>query len=470
MDKITVRTLYRSVKVGHVVIMISTSIVLLCSLLPIFTSNLFTVQMTNTSTPITLQPVQWLTFNRSELQQSQIADLVLNANLSYPAWTFEDLVIPEHRLRDLEMANDIQPDSTITGNLRAVRAALNCEYSSSVNNVSINIDGKTTTCQPSGLIVCPMDANQPFGLDPIDVRWLCNMVNLTGGWPPLMYAWGKCQEGLDVPGSWGPGSRATVLVCNETFEEVQIQVTLFGPKLEMRESHPPVPIEASRNPITLDFTEPVYLADVPGYNIPYPYGNLVGQQGQAGLFGTLTSSRYAIPNEWLSDDSRKEDVVAAIKKVHGIVRAQMLHESKGMWQYFENSSATASFVTPPGPPSRGEAWQVSSRVMQDATATYVLVCLLGVIFILNALVVWLSEVHGYRRAVPNSPGTIVTVASLFANSTIFDHLPSNAQWTTHQKLEKHFETTRFQMGWFSDANMNGRPIFAIGLVDGETLA
>ncbi|KAI1445837.1 hypothetical protein F5Y02DRAFT_426436 [Annulohypoxylon stygium] len=466
-DQSIARAFFRSLKRGHLVILFSTLIVFLSSLLSIFAANLFTVQVNNISKPISLQQVQWFTSMKFELQQSKLADLVLNANLSYPPWTFEDLVIPQYQLANPMTPNELQLDSIITGQLRAARANLDCDYSTSIGNVSIDIYGDKTTCKPSGLIVCPMDANEPFGLDPIQVRWLCDdKASIVEGWPALMYSWGKCQN--DQQALWGNDSYATVMICNETFEEVEVQITLFGPNLEIRESHPPIPINSSRNPITLNFNESIFEPGVPGYDIPDPYNNLIGSQGQNRLFDTLTSSRYAIPDGWLGDTSRREDVIAAIKKLHGIVRAQMLRGSTGAWLYFNDTSANQSLLTrdkSPIPPVDGEMWQTVPRVVQNEAATYILVGFLAAIFILDVLLVWLSEVHGYRRAVPKPPGTIVAVASLFVNSTFLGHLPSNAQWTTHQKLEKHFEGKRFQMGWFSGDTDNEGSVFTIGVVN-----
>ncbi|KAI1396033.1 hypothetical protein F4819DRAFT_504863 [Hypoxylon fuscum] len=472
-DQSAVRALFKSLKRRHLVVVLSTSIVLLCSLLPIFTASLFAVQMGSKSKPIMLQQVEWFTSGKFELQETNMADLVFNANLSYPQWTFEDIVIPQYQVAaELATPNNLQPNSVITTQLRAVTAVLDCDYSTSTGlNVSIGMYGKEIICNPSGLIVCPLDASQSFGLDPLVTRWLCNMDNSTEGWPPLMYAWGKCQDNQGFS-SWGSDSYATILVCNETFEEVEIQTTLFGPDLEMRESHPPALIGSSRKPITLDLSESVFQPNLPGYNIPNPYGSLIDDQGNKGsFFGTLTSSRYAIPDEWLGEISKKEDVIAALKKVHGIVRAQMLRGSTGAWRYLNDTATNASSATQeksPLPSIDGEIWQTLPRVIQSETATYVLISLLAVIFILNAFLVWLSETHGYRRAVPKPPGTIVAVASLFANSTLFGNLPPNAQWATHQKLEQHFQGKRFRMGWYADRIMNDGAVFTIGVVNGET--
>ncbi|KAI0179674.1 hypothetical protein GGR52DRAFT_527968 [Hypoxylon sp. FL1284] len=447
MDQSAVRILFRSMRRRHLVVAFSTCIVLLCSLLPIFTASLFTVKMSSRSHHVSLQQTEWFTADKFELQESNIPDLILNANLSYPQWTFEDLVIPQYQLAKPAASGDLQADSTISTQLRAVRAVLDCHYSTSTGNVSIDVYGRKEICNPSGFAICPMDRSQPFGLDPIDTRWLCNVDNFTAQWPPLMYAWGKCQKDSEED-MWGSDAYATVLICNETFEEVAVQATLFGPDLEIRESHPPIPAGSSGTPVALDFSEVPFEANSPGYNIPDPYQGLVDSKGDArSLFGTLTSSRYAIPHEWLGDTSRNEDVIAALKKVHGIVRAQMLRGSAGAWRNLQETSANASFVTReklPIQPVDGEVWLTVPRVVQNETATYVLVGLLAVIFVLNALLVWESEVHGYRRAVPKSSGTIVAVASLFANSTFFAHLPANAQWATHQKLEQHFEGAGFR--------------------------
>ncbi|KAI1206006.1 uncharacterized protein F4807DRAFT_453631 [Annulohypoxylon truncatum] len=463
-DQTAARTLLISLKKRNLVVIFSTSIVLLCSLLPIFTANLFTVQMRSVSKPVTLQQVEWLTPKEFELEMSNIPDLILNLNLSYPSWTFEDLVIPRYQLAEPVSRKYLQPNSTVTSRLRAARAVLDCNHTTSIDDVTIDIWGKKTTYHPSGLIICPIsDTGGPFGIDALSLPWLCDRSTDMEGWPSFIYAWGQCQgEG------WGNGSHATVMVCNETFEEVEVQVTLSGPNLEILENYPPVLTGSSGERIAINFHESISQTSNPTYNISDPYANLIDDQGlDHGLFSTLTSSRYAIPGEWLGDTSRTQDVIAAIKKVHGIVRAQMLRDSTGAWLYLNDTSANTSFVAQeklPVPPVDGEMWQILGRVMQDQVATCVLIGLLAVILLLDVILVWLSEAHGYRRAVPKSPGTIVAVASLFANSTFFGHLPSNAQWTTNEKLEQQFEGKRFRMGWYSDNDMNEAQVYTIGVI------
>ncbi|KAI0850710.1 hypothetical protein F5Y00DRAFT_268144 [Daldinia vernicosa] len=468
-DQTTVRTLVRSLKKGHIVIILSTSITLICSLLSIFTATLFTVEMRSMNTTISLQQAEWLTSKTFSIRNSIKADMILNANLSYPQWTFEDLVIPKYQLGNLTTANDTQQDSTITSQLRATRAVLNCNHSTSTGDISFDIYGNKTTCNLTKPLKYPVNTTEPFGLDPLGVRWLCNVDDSAERWPPYMYLWGKGQANQEGLATWGNDSFATVLMCDESFEEVEVDATLFGPNLEMRESHPPVPVRLPGNPIALIFIEPV-VDYSPGYDIADPYLNLVDGRGQYNsIFGTLTTDRYAIPNEWLGDTSKNEEVIAAIKKLHGIFRAQMIRDTPEAWQFLNDTSTSASIVTQdklPIPPVDAQIWQTVPRIIQDETSTYVLVGLLAAIFTLNAMLVWLSERHGYRRAVPKPPGTIVAVASLFANSRIFSLLPPNAQWSTHEKLEKHFEGKLFQMGWFSSDTPEEGQVFTIGVLDG----
>ncbi|KAI5921536.1 hypothetical protein F4810DRAFT_712362 [Camillea tinctor] len=180
-----------------------------------------------------------------------------------------------------------------------------------------------------------------------------------------------------------------------------------------------------------------------------PPACLVGLSLYLGLCDVeLRNIAHAIPAEWLQSSTHTNDVIAAIKRLHGIVRAQTINDGTGSRR---RSAELHSF---------------SQRVVQDMISTYALVAILATILILQILAIWKSERDGYRCAAPKAPSSIAAVASLVADSRFFRNLPEDAQWANPEKLEMYFHGQRFRMGWFVRGNQESESrVYAIDAVD-----
>ncbi|OTA91436.1 hypothetical protein M434DRAFT_388618 [Hypoxylon sp. CO27-5] len=458
-DEIGIRTFWNSTRGRHYTISASKTVVLLCGLLPIFTASLFSVETLDMVKEVQMQQDEWIASSNSGFDNSYLSGLaILTGNMSYPPWTYEDLAFPRISLAD---SSTLDSNSQIVAEIQAVRAVLNCSYFAGTTNFSFDINKEHYDCPSTSVPLCS-GQQYPFALTLSIIPLTCNGRYLMSGIPTTAYAWGSCADvGEDT--LMGPTSYTGVLVCDESFEQVNVSTRLFGPNLEIRESQPPVVNEGSAVHIPLEVNATSIYQLLSGAKAASMRSNF----SPNGFFATLLTSRYAIPIEWLGDEGHKDDVIGAIKKQHGILRAQTISSGAGSRRRFDNTTTDPSFVQqkpPTRPPNtQADLYYAGRRVVQHSATTYVLITILVLVLLLNMLVIWRSEKEGYRHAIPKPPGSIAAVASLFADSTFIHNLPENSQWTSESRLEKHFQGKAFRMGWFARVDDDGERKFVYAI-------
>ncbi|RYP54820.1 hypothetical protein DL769_010277 [Monosporascus sp. CRB-8-3] len=332
--------------------------------------------------------------------------------------------------------------AVVTANVPAVRAALDCIYTSTVNDIAFEHVERQYGIPISSVPIC-------WGGDGIFGYEMRHVVLGLGQSLPISlqdtsYVWSKCNgQAVDI--GHGSTSFAAVLTRKEILENVRLATTLFGPDVEIRPSQSSVPDQrsATLNSLEVNATDIYSLlaADVATL-----------EQFPLRFFESLVISCYGIPWEWLANGIRKDDVIAAVKCRHCIIRAQTISGGAGVRRRFDETATDPSFVQQ-DPPLRSSEINVgirygSRRVIQNPMPTYVLVALLSAILVLNIFVIWSSERSGYRYAVPEAPGSIAVAASLLADSTIPRSMREECQWMTEKKLGVHLDKTKFRLGWF----------------------
>lgn len=223
--------------------------------------------------------------------------------------------------------------------------------------------------------------------------------------------------------------------------------------------------------------------------IPFPFFTVPGGY-VCRFFKTLVSSKYAIPIRYLGSNLTSHPVIAAIKKQHGIIRAQTLTfgtngslaSTPPIRQPFRDSNPVSSqFSRPKKRPKPTEATLHATKpqlVLHNGTTKFVL-CILGAVIVLDIISIYLTP----RDRLYKSPGSIAAMASLVVDSTILKHLPEGAEWMADEVLGRHFEGKSFRMGKFhvyrklggneDDASEgSGRlvPVYTIGIVEDEEAA
>jgi len=150
---------------------------------PVFYGSVFLLISISTTVPVQLRCVgtffqnttktqPWSFNNREEAESNLISSLILGGNLSYPDWTYEDLVLPKMVLGDFDFKRLVnkssQPANNGTGNafspisfdsmIPALRTRLSCQLYDQAE-ISHNITYEAFSPQNSNVTVARIEFN-----------------------------------------------------------------------------------------------------------------------------------------------------------------------------------------------------------------------------------------------------------------------------------------------------------------------
>ncbi len=370
-----------------------------------------------------------------------IAGLILNANMSYPTWTWDELAIVQFRMRD-QAAQDDQASSlanftSLQYTTRAIRSVLNCTSYSGVQAMNATMirdlypinSGLTFSAALPGSEWC-----QSWGLS--QSLFFGAQTGLFGFYqdvenddcPNFVYFWGR-TEGQTI-------NHVAAMVCSERVAEVDVNADFIYPSFAINPARPPV-----QNDSTLKYHFPrggttVINADfLPNVTVPGSTGHLDT------FFATLVVGKDGIPFSDLGDPTQNEKVQDSVKHLHYLIRAQ---------QYAASLRINATDETKSIPVTARATNPNRVRLIQNAPSTRVLEAMLGAIVLCLLIAGLLMD---RKDVLPKNPCSIAAAASLLADSTILgpDYLGAGqSQWLSDKELEHVFWRKRFRMGWFGD--------------------
>lgn len=526
LDKSRPRIVWTALMVGDFGVLTSTITVLVGAILTIFTSGLFRPVPVPIKAEASIPTADYfisgdlLPFDSEECwscrPETVSASLILMANLSYSPFTHEDLAF---QTLDTNVTKTLLPveddeaaeleEMVVELTLPALRPRLDCRlyaadditanltlggYAIQGTVHPLRIDVAEENCVPYrnqeySNVVIPT-ADSPSVLDPLSRLGLSGDVafgrsqsspNVTHC-SDVFYAWGSLS---DANSNDTAVRNVGAVGCNETVEVVNVRVRFYGSELRIDPEDPPVVDESSAREGTAELENPMYAY----------LANVTSPDMFDEFFSVLVSSRYAIPASSLAEASEIESVADAIRKQHGIIRAQDINFNlrarlvDGAFPVVNTTQigkevtkvVTSAFGVDlePGeavPEMRGIATSrnVQShrrRLVQDEATTRVLQALLSAILAFS-LVSW-----GFTTddRVPRS-GALLSVASmgsLVAGGDILRLLPKG---TEVRRAEEGFKGERFRMGWGgrkpsggsgSDSERGGR---SVGEVEGYSSA
>ncbi|KAK1976372.1 hypothetical protein LZ30DRAFT_603605 [Colletotrichum cereale] len=442
MDKSKHRILYDAVKSKNIVVVFTTTALLVSSLLATFSGALYSTTPIPSTRPVTLQITDSFTNASSPCPtcttDTLLASLILDANLTFPSFTFEDLNF--NSLRLTEQLDMQEGAGAILVTLPAIRSRLECRLypqseintnftptglpnqSSEQEEMKIRITGepcldpsiRSNAIAPSGEL-----SSSVFGVATPRSAASTQCSDFT-------YVWGQLNE--NAPAQVG---YISAMGCNETLESVMATVRLTGQSLHVDPTYPPVVQDGTVRPVNLNLLPLQYglLANLPTGNQLDPF------------FSSLVASRFAVPAGNLGDPGLgKSGLVAdAIVRQHGILRAQNLNVNSR--RRLPDIAAQATI------PAMLESTSVTSlrRLVQDKASTRIIQSVLALLIALT-LVAWLLT-PGTDTILPRNPCSIASVAALLVDGNVFGFLGRGAEWQATEEMKRSFLDGSHSMGF-----------------------
>jgi hypothetical protein len=452
LDSMAISTLWQSIGTQHWAVSATTLALVLSSYLTIVVSGLYST--TNIPLVGTISLRRQDSFNSSAAEYYMggsapvISGLIVEGNMSYPAWTYGDLALPKVGTTTAD-GTASKNSSVLEVRLPAIRSTLNCTLYQGNDALKPSLTWGSVQFFPDnplvlngpGYFVLSVQPNTVFGSTVVESSAF-----------DLTYYWGSISEHqID---------HVAALGCAEKIEQVEVETTFVFPGFNVDSSHPPIPDEATRKPFSNADLESLY-AFLP---------NITSANNFDTFFAALVYGKDGIPASDLTSTEQDVKVSNAIQSLHKIIRAQQYNEVLRSPALVEGEVLVLNGTITN--PSR-------LRLVQNAISTRVLEALLGTILV---CAIGASLLIDTRTVLPKNPCSIAAVASLLADSEIRDQkngiIPPGAEWMSNKELEKRgvFKGYKFRMGWFGTGQIkseeycplkDGRPPgirFAIDIV------
>jgi hypothetical protein len=449
------------IRTGSPALLCITTASLLAAFLTVFSASLFSTRSTQLSSNNWLQlqdafaPRLPSGYNTSEW--GFIAGpLILTKNMSYPAFTYEDLVLPYLKLeapfsgnRTGDTSESLSTSFNVKATIPALRPRLNCRfYEPSIIhsyidhpkyepiNIVVQLAGRFRPQNRSACEVISTDFEKGTGLEyTVGLGAITSVFENSQairGTSVLNYG-NRC--GADFIFVWGtisavsPEQNSIIAYgCNETIEVVEAAVHLVGPDLRIDPSNPPVVPANSIHPAIATPLRPnsTIAHNSTRWEIEDIYMNSIRDIIPAGpatvdqFFRILTASPLlSIPVSALADTANAtwtDRITAAIHRQHGIIRAQGLSAEYrrpiNSTNPLEDSASNINLLAAISSGSADSVTRVNAtvtdpqgrtRLIQDAGSTRVLEGLLGGI-LLCSVAGWVLLSRGLAGRLWNRDG------------------------------------------------------------------
>lgn len=407
---------------------------------------------------------------------SHLSSLILETNLSYPQGSYQDLILPTLSMTpfEIEKTSHTTNSSSATVKVTApvLRPRLSCRvyspsdiaavyvrnstYYASYNNdqvanvILVNVTPEICSDQSIHSAVFGAGSLSKSLFAAVTYIRAARSMHVLGSCSHMLYIWGYSDA---TP---GPITNVSAVGCNRSLELVHAELTLLWPDLSLDLADAPKTIESTVRNIrdhgvvdlfsAWDFYDDLASLPVSNDNLFDPF------------FQQLVTSRYAIPLSAIGDPTQADIVLNAIRFQHGIIEAQILSNNYRVDinspRVKENPTAVL-IPTISNNSTSNDSTSYSAiltypfgrqRVVQDPTATAILVALLLSISILLIM----NRVFGSNEpALPRSPSSVGSVLALLAGGNILEHLydegPEPMDW--NDVKTRLGEESHLYLGW-----------------------
>lgn len=443
LDSMALPSLWTSMRTQHWAAAATTAGMLLGSYLTIVVSGVYSTTNVPETGTVSLQRRTWFNASAAEyymgLAAPVTAGLIISGNLSYPAWTYNDLTLPSLGISTTNTTSpsanaDLGTSSTVGVRLPSIRSAMNCTMYRGEKALNANLTWGAVQFEPDNPLVLNIPASSwctafmiPVLTLSVQPNTIFGRANDNGGGvdgcSPFSFFWGSISEHSI--------EHVAAMICDEHIEQIEVDATFRTPGYSVDTTAPPIPDESTRKPFSTAILETAndFLPDIPST------GNFDN------FFTSLVYGKDSIPASDLSSTDDDVKVSNAIQSLHKLIRAQQYSEVLRIPASPEIKARTLNgTVTNPN----------HLRLIQNPISTRVLEALLGAMLICAIAAALLMDT---RRVLPKNPCTIAAVASFIADAKFMDQhsgiIPEGAEWMSDKELERSgiFKGYKFRAGW-----------------------
>jgi hypothetical protein len=387
-------------------------------LMPIFTAGLFAVSQVAQTANLELRPETKFASTSKSLSaaiDSDIIDQVLiQETPKYPRWTWEDVALPEVSLVDHPSEWPL-PNTELVAKISGLKSKLKCETVSLEGG-----EGADWQCVPFG----GSKKKSICGADQSRTALVASSCPQLSSSYSINYVWGSCANDGFI----------SVMMCNESLVEVDVQTTFRTEDLDINTNEIPITNASSEQPSDVKANTASVYAALDGIG-----ANDKRFNGLDGFFRTLVLSRLSTTLERIVMPERQNSVSQAIRQMHGILAAQAINS-----ELIRRPLAKKLRVRDNSQPIiPAHVDYVIPRLTQGSMQTFVLIGLLAFTLLFGLL----SLRTASRGTLPKSPGSIAAQASLLADSSLWWRLPDGAEWMEDDDLARCLRRKTFHLGW-----------------------
>ena len=428
--------------------------------------NASTIGWFNNSNP---QPVDEVAYNDSD--PNMIAR-IMYLNAKYPQWTFSELALAEldvdtNQVDGMINRNTSSGQSKLTIEVPAVRGVVNCtEYPySSARKAPLVSNSSFLELN----VTFPAECITEVTLADDDLNYVKGKLSLLlpyepgiiGQWSPASFGGAPCPTSLGLFGeidAKGTVKNLTVFTCMPYVETVQADATFDFPSLNLTASSPETNLSTTSPP-----TPPVIpIESTAKYlNNDSLAAMQFGRRGSSALNGNLQLMNLSTPSPLSYSDAffqalfqgidpvsdprsllgatNTENLFSAIDHLYRIIMAQSLNTVQ--------SRRVPATSDAPQPSNGVITYLGHRRLVQSATATYILVALLATMLICAIITLLTFKPKGLVSMEMNS---IAARATLLVGAKMLKLMPEGAEWCSDDELKRRrvFEGLGLRLGWW----------------------
>ncbi|RAK99633.1 DUF3433 domain-containing protein [Aspergillus ibericus CBS 121593] len=450
LSKLTLFTFITAITRKQWAVCASAFTVLLAPVLTVAVSGLYSTQDVVYTRPASIARTD--TFNYSITPHSSTDSdpglgltgaLVVAANLSYPAWTYDELVIPtlsEDSLTDKKgkvpaqsYSNETSDDPTLLElSLPALRANLTCETLPS--DVVYSIDPPEEDYS-AWSINMQLDEKCQAGASSTSFTVETDYPNQNHTvFGSLIYldtaAFGECPTLMGFYGKFNGNSTSDLrgFTCDPQIDQVNATGTFTLPGLQIQS----VTADSTGQLFTTNITSDLYFTDY----LP----QAVNQNNQAfdAFFSAMINDQKTLTLDDITDLSHYPTVINAVQHLYRVLMAQSINGNSRIPSTTNSTRYPATIIDP----NRVRLIQsaISTRILEACLAAMVISSLIAYCFMHT------------KEVIPVNPCSIAGAATLLAGSDLLksDILPPGSEWHSDKDLLRrgYFNGLMFGLGWW----------------------